>query len=65
MDIDTFKNVIGTVCSTSQDDGTEIGVKWDNGAHSHLLNCGKKGQYSIFYSQNLLNVDIKWIVMYW
>ncbi len=39
----------GKIISNSEDGGTEIGVRWDDGTESHHLWCGKKGGHALKY----------------
>lgn len=36
----------GVIIANNEDNGTEIGVRWDNG---HSLWCGKKGSHRLKY----------------
>ncbi len=40
----------GTIIANNEDNGTEIGVRWDNGRESHNLWCGKRGGRALKYT---------------
>ena len=39
----------GTIIANDEDNGTEVGVRWDDGSESHFLQCAKKGRYELRY----------------
>eukprot|EP00811_Abedinium_folium_P003081 NODE_12835_length_1200_cov_12.154706.p1 GENE.NODE_12835_length_1200_cov_12.154706~~NODE_12835_length_1200_cov_12.154706.p1 ORF type:complete len:229 (+),score=24.91 NODE_12835_length_1200_cov_12.154706:108-794(+) len=41
---------MGTITSVTEDRGTWIGVRWDNGSVSHYYDCGKKGNHALVWS---------------
>jgi len=40
----------GTIIANDEDNGTEIGVRWNNGSESHHLWCNKKGGHALLYA---------------
>ena len=40
----------GKIISITDDNGTEISVKWDDGSVSRNLHCGKKGGFALVYA---------------
>ena len=40
----------GTITSTTEDNSSEVGVKWDDGTESHFLACGKRGRFELVYA---------------
>eukprot|EP00927_Polykrikos_kofoidii_P020754 TRINITY_DN19890_c0_g1_i1.p1 TRINITY_DN19890_c0_g1~~TRINITY_DN19890_c0_g1_i1.p1 ORF type:complete len:224 (-),score=47.83 TRINITY_DN19890_c0_g1_i1:195-866(-) len=40
----------GTIISVTEDNGTEIAVRWDDGSESHNFHCGKKGNHELVYA---------------
>jgi hypothetical protein len=47
---ETIKNQAGVIIANDEDNGTEIGVRWDNGQESHRLKCGKKSTHTLVYA---------------
>lgn len=40
----------GVVIANDEDNGSEIGVRWNGGGESHNLHCGKKGGFALKYA---------------
>jgi len=45
----TEKNCPGKIISVTEEYGTEIGVRWDDGTEHHNLWCGKNNGWSLIY----------------
>ncbi len=39
----------GEIIANDEDNGTEIGVRWDDGSERHNLHCGKKNGNALQY----------------